>query len=68
MMFHSLKYGVKLISGGSEKEPEPSTHIEKHQFLDQKLKLVNPMKDRRIWISKAKNLFLSDSQKKRGIV
>ncbi len=53
-----LKYGVKLISGGFRKKEIGKT-IDTYRkaaiFWTRNPKLVNPMKDRRIWVQVAKN-------------
>ncbi len=53
-----LKYGVKLISGGFRKKEigKPvDTYRKASIFWTRNPKLVNPMKDRRIWVQVAKN-------------
>ena len=53
-----LKYGVKLTSGGFRKK-EVGRTIDSYRkaaiFWTRNPKLVNPMKDRRIWVQVAKN-------------
>jgi len=53
-----LKYGVKLVSGGFRKKEIGKT-IDSYRkaaiFWTRNPKLVNPMKDRRIWVQVAKN-------------
>jgi len=53
-----LKYGVKLTSGGFRKK-EVGRTIDSYRkaaiFWTRNPKLVNPMKDRRIWVQIAKN-------------
>lgn len=53
-----LKYGVKLTSGGFRKK-EVGRTIDTYRkasiFWTRNPKLVNPMKDRRIWVQVAKN-------------
>lgn len=53
-----LKYGVKLTSGGFRKK-ELGRTIDSYRkaaiFWTRNPKLVNPMKDRRIWVQVAKN-------------
>lgn len=53
-----LKYGVKLASGGFRKK-EVGRTIDTYRkasiFWTRNPKLVNPMKDRRIWVQVAKN-------------
>ena len=53
-----LKYGVKLTSGGFRKK-ELGRTIDSYRkaaiFWTRNPKLVNPMKDRRIWVQIAKN-------------
>lgn len=53
-----LKYGVKLTSGGFRKKEIGKT-IDTYRkaaiFWTRNPKLVNPMKDRRIWVQVAKN-------------
>jgi hypothetical protein len=53
-----LKYGVKLTSGGIRKKEVGKT-IDTYRkaaiFWTRNPKLVNPMKDRRIWVQVAKN-------------
>ena len=53
-----LKYGVKLTSGGFRKK-EVGKPIDTYRkaaiFWTRNPKLVNPMKDRRIWVQVAKN-------------
>ena len=53
-----LKYGVKLVSGGFRKKEigKPvDTYRKASIFWTRNPKLVNPMKDRRIWVQVAKN-------------
>ena len=53
-----LKYGVKLLSGGIRKHEigKPiNTYRKASIFWTRNPKLVNPMKDRRIWVQVAKN-------------
>lgn len=53
-----LKYGVKLTSGGFRKKElgrTIDTYRKASIFWTRNPKLVNPMKDRRIWIQVAKN-------------
>lgn len=53
-----LKYGVKLLSGGFRKKEigKPiDTYRKAAIFWTRNPKLVNPMKDRRIWVQVAKN-------------
>ena len=53
-----LKYGIKLSSGGFRKKEVGKT-IDTYRkaaiFWTRNPKLVNPMKDRRIWVQVAKN-------------
>ncbi|MGI9566560.1 MAG: hypothetical protein ACR2LL_06055 [Nitrosopumilus sp.] len=53
-----LKYGIKLTSGGFRKK-EMGRTIDTYRkasiFWTRNPKLVNPMKDRRIWVQVAKN-------------
>ena len=53
-----LKYGIKLTSGGFRKK-EIGKAIDTYRkaaiFWTRNPKLVNPMKDRRIWVQVAKN-------------
>lgn len=53
-----LKYGVKLTSGGFRKK-EIGKPVDSYRkaaiFWTRNPKLVNPMKDRRIWVQVAKN-------------
>jgi len=53
-----LKYGIKLFSGGFRKH-EVGRVIDSYRkasiFWTRNPKLVNPMKDRRIWVQVAKN-------------
>jgi hypothetical protein len=53
-----LKYGIKLTSGGFRKKEIGKT-IDTYRkaaiFWTRNPKLVNPMKDRRIWVQVAKN-------------
>lgn len=53
-----LKYGVKLMSGGFRKKElgrTIDTYRKASIFWTRNPKLVNPMKDRRIWVQVAKN-------------
>jgi len=53
-----LKYGIKLISGGFRKHEigkSIDTYKKASIFWTRNPKLVNPMKDRRIWVQVAKN-------------
>ena len=53
-----LKYGIKLTSGGFRKKElgrTVDTYRKASIFWTRNPKLVNPMKDRRIWIQVAKN-------------
>ena len=53
-----LKYGIKLTSGGFRKKEigKPiDTYRKAAIFWTRNPKLVNPMKDRRIWVQIAKN-------------
>lgn len=53
-----LKYGIKLVSGGLRKKEigKPvDTYRKAAIFWTRNPKLVNPMKDRRIWVQVAKN-------------
>ena len=53
-----LKYGVKLTSGGFRKKElgrTVDTYRKASIFWTRNPKLVNPMKDRRIWVQVAKN-------------
>jgi hypothetical protein len=53
-----LKYGVKLSSGGFRKKEigkTIDTYRKASIFWTRNPKLVNPMKDRRIWVQVAKN-------------
>jgi len=53
-----LKYGIKLISGGFRKHEigkSIDTYKKASIFWTRNPKLVNPMKDRRIWVQIAKN-------------
>ena len=53
-----LKYGIKLVSGGFRKKEigKPiDTYRKASIFWTRNPKLVNPMKDRRIWVQVAKN-------------
>lgn len=53
-----MKYGVKLTSGGFRKKElgKPvDTYRKASIFWTRNPKLVNPMKDRRIWVQVAKN-------------
>lgn len=53
-----MKYGVKLVSGGFRKHElgrTVDTYRKASIFWTRNPKLVNPMKDRRIWVQVAKN-------------
>ena len=53
-----LKYGVKLLTGGFRKKElgrTINTYRKASIFWTRNPKLVNPMKDRRIWVQVAKN-------------
>ena len=53
-----LKYGVKLTTGGFRKKEigrSIDTYRKASIFWTRNPKLVNPMKDRRIWVQVAKN-------------
>ena len=53
-----IKYGVKLISGGLRKKTIGTpidTYRKASIFWTRNPKLVNPMKDKRIWVQVAKN-------------
>jgi len=53
-----LKYGIKLVSGGLRKHHvgKPIDSYRKASiFWTRNPKLVNPMKDRRVWVQVAKN-------------
>lgn len=53
-----MKYGVKLTSGGFRKHElgrTINTYRKASIFWTRNPKLVNPMKDRRIWVQVAKN-------------
>jgi len=53
-----LKYGVKLVTGGLRKKElgrTVDTYRKAAIFWTRNPKLVNPMKDRRIWVQVAKN-------------
>ena len=53
-----LKYGIKLSSGGFRKKEvgkTVDTYRKASIFWTRNPKLVNPMKDRRIWVQVAKN-------------
>ena len=53
-----LKYGIKLVSGGLRKHNvgKPiNTYRKASIFWTRNPKLVNPMKERRIWVQVAKN-------------
>jgi len=53
-----LKYGIKLVSGGFRKHvvgKPVETYRKASIFWTRNPKLVNPMKDRRIWVQVAKN-------------
>ena len=53
-----LKYGIKLVSGGLRKH-NVGKHIDTYRkasiFWTRNPKLVNPMKERKIWVQVAKN-------------
>ena len=53
-----MKYGIKLVSGGLRKKElgrTLDTYRKASIFWTRNPKLVNPMKDRRIWVQVAKN-------------
>ena len=53
-----MKYGVKLVQGGFRKKEvgrTVDTYRKASIFWTRNPKLVNPMKDRRIWVQVAKN-------------
>ncbi|MEM2785226.1 MAG: hypothetical protein QW652_01010, partial [Candidatus Nitrosotenuis sp.] len=52
-----LKYGIKLISGGFRKHTlkEIDTYRKASLFWTRNPKLVNPMKEKRVWVQVAKN-------------
>ena len=53
-----LKYGIKLVSGGIRKHDIGNpidTYRKASIFWTRNPKLVNPMKERRIWVQVAKN-------------
>ena len=53
-----MKYGIKLTSGGFRKKElgrTVNTYRKASIFWTSNPKLVNPMKDRRIWVQVAKN-------------
>ena len=53
-----LKYGIKLVSGGIRKHEigKPiDTYRKASIFWTRNPKLVNPMKEKRIWVQVAKN-------------
>ena len=67
-----LKYGIKLVSGGIRKHSvgKPiDTYRKASIFWTRNPKLVNPMKERKIWVQVAKNfepfirLTVEDTQK-----
>ena len=67
-----LKYGIKLVSGGLRKHDvgKPiDTYRKASIFWTRNPKLVNPMKERKIWVQVAKNfepfirLTVEDTQK-----
>ena len=53
-----LKYGIKLVTGGIRKH-SPGKEIDTYRkasiFWTRNPKLVNPMKEKRIWVQVAKN-------------
>ena len=66
-----IKYGVKLTSGGFRKKElgrTINTYRKASIFWTRNPKLVNPMKDRRIWVQVAKNFepFIRLSEKEVG--
>lgn len=52
-----IKYGIKLTTGGLRKKTlgDINTYRKASIFWTRNPKLVNPMKDRRIWVQVAKN-------------
>ncbi len=52
-----LKYGIKLVSGGLRKRELKvvDTYRKASLFWTRNPKLVNPMKERRVWVQIAKN-------------
>ena len=52
-----LKYGIKLVSGGFRKHELKSvdTYRKASLFWTRNPKLVNPMKEKRVWVQVAKN-------------
>jgi hypothetical protein len=52
-----LKYGVKLVSGGLRKHEVKvvDTYRKASLFWTRNPKLVNPMKEKRVWVQVAKN-------------
>ncbi|MEM3063846.1 MAG: hypothetical protein QW177_00575 [Candidatus Nitrosotenuis sp.] len=52
-----LKYGIKLVSGGFRKHAlkEIDTYRKASLFWTRNPKLVNPMKEKRVWVQVAKN-------------
>lgn len=52
-----LKYGIKLVSGGFRKRElkEIDTYRKASIFWTRNPKLVNPMKEKRVWVQVAKN-------------
>ncbi|MEO9310527.1 MAG: hypothetical protein ABI337_09600 [Nitrososphaera sp.] len=52
-----LKYGIKLVSGGFRKHTlkEIDTYRKASLFWTRNPKLVNPMKEKRVWVQVAKN-------------
>jgi hypothetical protein len=52
-----LKYGIKLVSGGFRKRELKSvdTYRKASIFWTRNPKLVNPMKEKRVWVQVAKN-------------
>ena len=52
-----LKYGIKLVSGGFRKHELKSvdTYRKASFFWTRNPKLVNPMKEKRVWVQVAKN-------------
>jgi hypothetical protein len=52
-----LKYGIKLVSGGFRKHAlkEVDTYRKASIFWTRNPKLVNPMKEKRVWVQVAKN-------------
>lgn len=56
--YFKMKYGVKLVSGGLRRKVIGSpidSYRKASIFWTRNPKLVNPMKDRRIWVQVAKN-------------